>query len=218
MEPGMRTLKRRESRLFEAMHTTALVLDSFGVGIMYALLGRVEGMVSPQHDTACECNQVPGYVIRIPVLVALRALASAKPVNELTMGLVPAPPKELPPGKARTTVKGHGATTLTAITPIFVTFYEQHRRWISATLGSDSSSWPPLFNFARVIRNAISHHQGRIGFDNPNASPVNWRGLTYSPRDIGRVVLPDDIDIGDLIVLLFDIGDELDRLGCPLNP
>jgi hypothetical protein len=218
MLPGIRDLREGQSRLFEPMHKVTLILDSFGIGIMYALLGRVEIEESVRNSTAAQCAQFP-ITVRIPVVKTLRAVAQGKPLTEIRFAFLekkPAPP--LPPGKVQTTVKGHGAITLSAITPIYVDFFEKHRLWIKASFGSDAYKWSPLFNFARALRNFISHHAGHVHFDNPNAMPVNWHHLQYSPADEGKKVIAADIDIGDFIVFMFEFADELDRHGCPLNP
>jgi hypothetical protein len=213
-----RTLRKGESRLFEPMHNIVLIADSVGIAVMYALLGRVEPIAEiPQNDTAVQCAQFP-FFVRFPVLTTLKRVAQGNPLTEMKVSFPPTGPSPLPPGKAQSTVKGHGAFALTLITPIYVDFFERHRLWIKATFGGDAYAWPPIFNFARVLRNFVSHHAGHVHFDNTNAAPVTWHNLTYSPADEGKKVLVADIDVGDLIVLLFEIGDEIDRHNCPLNP
>ncbi len=200
------------------MHKVVLILDSFGIGILYALLGRVEIEESTRNSTAIQCVQFP-IVIRVPIVTTLRAVAQGKPVTQIRFAfLEKKPPPPLPAGMEKTTIEGHGATTLSAITPIYVDFFEKYRSWIRAKFDGDPYTWPEPFNFARVLRNFISHHAGRVHFDNPNAKPVSWHKLQYSPADDGKKVVAADIDIGDLIILMFEFSDELDRQGCPLNP
>ena len=88
-------------------------------------------------------------------------------------------------------------------------YFERHRPQIEARFGNDpNSAWPGVWNFARVIRNAMSH-KGMIHFDNPKATPVSWKGLEYSPRDNGRPVLHTDLWPGDLIDMLIEMDTHL---------
>jgi|SRR5665213_581605 len=107
--------------------------------------------------------------------------------------------------------------------PIFVDFFELYRPWLKTKFGGDANSWPEIFNFARVIRNVVSHHHGYLHFDNKKAPAVSWRSLTYSPSDEGKYVLGyivdgkvPDMTTADLIILMLDFSDELDRLTCPI--
>jgi hypothetical protein len=218
MLSGSRILRKGESRLFEPIYNIALISNSMGIAIMFAFLGRVELDESPQNDSAAFCSQFP-IVVRYPALTPIRAIAHSTPYDEMHVGFLP---KEVailqPPGKMHTEFKGYGRSVLMAITPVFVDFFEKHRAWIKSQFGGDAYVWPTIFNFARVLRNFISHHAGRVHFDNPAAGPVRWHNLEYSPSDEGKLVISADIDIGDLIILMFEIGDELDRLECPLSP
>jgi hypothetical protein len=103
------------------------------------------------------------------------------------------------------------------ITPIFVDLFEQHRLWLRTRYGGDANAWPSLFNFARLIRNFISHHRGHIHFDNKNAPPVSWHHVVYSPKDEGKLAVGHGADFlpADIIILLVEFSQELDRVGCP---
>ena len=220
MQPQLRKLKSGESRLFDPLHKLILISDSVGIASIYALLGVVEPIEeTPRNATRAECIQFPTIVVRFPVLTALKAVVRGSPLTQFTVAFVERkPPPPLPPGRATTTLKGHGAFALSLMTPIYVDFFEKHRRWLRAQFGGDPNSWPMLFNFARALRNFISHNAGRVDFENSKAPAVSWHSLSYAYANNGSLVLGQDIDIGDLIVLLFELGDELDRLGCPPHP
>jgi hypothetical protein len=97
----------------------------------------------------------------------------------------------------------------------FGSFFEQHVSWIRTTYGRDTSQWPPLLNFSRVIRNA-AFHRGILSFDSEVAPPVSWRGITLGRSQNGQRILgPTKIELPDMILLLFDLSAELDRLGAP---
>lgn len=82
-------------------------------------------------------------------------------------------------------------------------FFEGHRNAIDGKFGN-IATWPPVWNFARVVRNAMSHG-GVINIQNPNAAPVHWNGLTYAPADNGRRILHTDLWPGDLMDLLIEM-------------
>lgn len=86
-------------------------------------------------------------------------------------------------------------------------FFEQNVESIKRRHGDNPSGWPPVWNFARVIRNAMSHG-GKINFANPNAQTVSWKGLGYGPADNGRHVLHSDLWPGDLFDLLIEMDAE----------
>lgn len=113
-------------------------------------------------------------------------------------------------------ISGFEFDPLALITPYYVDFVEEYKPWLKGRFGGDRNTWPMLFNFAVVIRNFISHTAGNVHFDNRNAPPVTWHNLTYSPANEGQRVLSTDILIRDLIVLLFEMSEELDNLGCPI--
>jgi hypothetical protein len=101
------------------------------------------------------------------------------------------------------------------ISPLFVEFFESHRHWIEQKFGKNPKKWLPIFDFARVIRNAMSHG-GKLRITNPTAK-AQWYNLKYSIENNGRNILLD-FGMGDFVVLMFEIADELDKQGCPLDP
>ena len=80
-----------------------------------------------------------------------------------------------------------------------------------AKYGEKTRPWPPIFQFIRAIRNFISHSSGKVHFDYKNDPAVSWHHLRYSVKDEGRQVIGGDIDIAELIILLVEFGDALDR-------
>jgi hypothetical protein len=80
-------------------------------------------------------------------------------------------------------------------------YYERYLDDIQGAHTKSSTNWPSLWRFGRVVRNAMAHG-GRIRIDSKNATPVNWRSLSYSYKDNDRLVLHGDIWPGDLVYLL----------------
>jgi hypothetical protein len=192
------------------------IADAIGIAYMAVVSGKIDVDPDKNHATAT-CKQFP-IIVRYAVLKPTLSIVREEPLTEIAFAFTPLNPPALPLDKPKTKVKGVGRALTSAISPVFVDFYEKHRHWLRATFGSDTTAWPPLFNFARMLRNFISHTEGRVHFDNPKAAAVTWHHLSYSPVDEGKAVMGYDIDVGDLIVLMFELSDELDRLGCSLNP
>jgi hypothetical protein len=94
-------------------------------------------------------------------------------------------------------------------------FFERYNQWLNEKYGRHSTEiWHPTLNFARVIRNAAAH--GSIKFLNPNAAPVSWRDLTYSPADNGKQVIGAEIQLGEVLALMFETDDVLTEMGTPI--
>ena len=45
---------------------------------------------------------------------------------------------------------------------------------------------------------------------------MKWYNLQYGPADNGKPVLFNDMALGDFIALLFEMSNELDKLGAPI--
>lgn len=102
---------------------------------------------------------------------------------------------------------------LGALTMLFQTFaqamatnyFERYKKEIRAKYGA-IQNWPPVWNFARVVRNAMAHG-GRISIEKSSEPSVSWKGLTYGFDDNGRDILCQDLWPGDL----FDLVREQDK-------
>ncbi len=215
---GIRVLNEGKDRLFAPLHKLVLIADGLGIAIMAVQSGGHFEFTGVPCTTAL-CGSFP-VAVKFPLLMPTIAMAEGRPMTEIAFSFEPKTPQIVPPGKKANIVQDYGNSVLHALTPIYVDFFEKHRRWLKAKYpGSNANvDWPPLFNFARMIRNFISHHAGHVHFPSQNSPGVTWHHLNYSPADDGKQVLGADIHIGDLIVLFVEIGDELDRLGCPFDP
>lgn len=206
-------LKKGQHRLFEPMHKVLIIVDGMGLGIQAALIGRLE----TGNYSSATSNEFD-LLVKFPYRRPTEALAIGLPMEEIAFAFDPNKPEPVPAGKTQTTVKGYGNYALEAVTPVFVDFWEKHRRWIRGKCGDESYKWPPLFEFSRMVRNFISHHAGCVHFDNKNAPAVTWHHLVYSPANEGKRVIGTDIQLAELVILTFELSDKLDELGCPLNP
>jgi hypothetical protein len=98
--------------------------------------------------------------------------------------------------------------------PMFVDYFERYRPWLESNIGK-IDLWPSIIQFGRVVRNAASHG-GKLHMTNKKAKPVHWRSLTYQAADHGRHVFGSDLNLPDIIFLMFDMDHELDALKCPV--
>lgn len=97
-----------------------------------------------------------------------------------------------------------------------VQFYEDFVPWLKLKLGNDHTKFPPVWRFARVVRNAASH--GQVHIKDQSFVPVSWANLTYGPAQDGRQVLGSDLWLGDIFLLMLEMDDALNLLGCPIEP
>jgi hypothetical protein len=103
--------------------------------------------------------------------------------------------------------EGTASITLRMFAAIFALAYEGPLNW-QREVDSNPAKWPPVLAFCRVVRNAIAH-DGRVRIANAKAPPVSWRGLTYGYGDNGKALLGPGVGTGDLLILLFDLDEEL---------
>jgi hypothetical protein len=101
---------------------------------------------------------------------------------------------------------------------LFVIFYERYRPWLQDRFKREVKDWPELFRFCWAIRNGCAHHEAKINFTNPSSAPVSWGGLAFGPSDNGKPIFGEnDFAVGDLFLLLLEMSDSLDALGCPIE-
>lgn len=87
----------------------------------------------------------------------------------------------------------------------FVSYYERHLdEVISIWNREDKGRWPPIWQFAWAMRNALAH-DGRIYFKHNNHPGVCWRNLKFNYDDNGRHVLFDEITGVELILLMEEL-------------
>jgi len=125
-------------------------------------------------------------------------------------GFLPDEPHEKPPHKSN----GFRDATLSITSMLYLSLFERQVPWLTANVSTDRNKWGPIPCFGRMLRNAAAH-EGRLSMDNPNTPAVSWKHLTYGPPDNGRQILGGDLNIADLLFFMFDLSDELDRLGAP---
>jgi hypothetical protein len=210
---GPRLLTQARNRLFEPLFDFAAVTEVIFTSVI-CLRFNAQNQGSPLNIT---CTQFPNIVVWIPDKTILPVIHQRGRPTAIAYLIDLAPQQQHPPGGSQAKVD-FASLIQHLIDPFYVSFYESHYQWIRRNCGGDAYAWPSILNFARVMRNSVVHHGGRVQFDNPNAGPVQWYHLAYSPAENGRQAVGGDLGLADILILMFEIADELDRLGCPLNP
>lgn len=200
-------------RLFDPIFKILLFVDAISIATQSVTLGRV---TMKRGDWAgCKAKQFDVEVL-LPVLRPTLSAIKGSAAAGIEIGFF-SPTDRL----NWTAIDGSSRFIADIIKPTYVTFFEAHRPWLESKFGPDPYGWPSLMNFARVVRDALAHHRGRIHFNSLADRPVRWQHLSYSPSDEGLLVFGDetaDLDIADIIILLFEMAFEFDNLGCPFQP
>ncbi len=158
-----------------------------------------------------ECAQFD-LEARLPLVGPIELVLQNLKPNSIAIGFE----KNTIQSDASTPAQGASISTVLThvISPIFTSFYEDHVPWFLANVEGDKSKWPSPWGFGRLIRNAMSHG-GALNIDNPNAPIIAWYGLSYGPNDNGKRVIGTDLSFADLLILMIEMSDDLDKRSCP---
>lgn len=88
---------------------------------------------------------------------------------------------------------------------LITNFFEEQRDRLDSHYGR-VSNWPAVWNFARFLRNAMSHG-GCVTIR--DQTQVTWKSLSYSSADNGRKIVNVDIWPGDLFILVKEMENAL---------
>jgi hypothetical protein len=202
--------ERGQHRLHDSLRDLCVLVDALFTAV-HVNLGRP--LDFKEEEAVGFVSRTIDMSIFMPLGAPVRFAIANRPCNRISVEVAPTPA----PFPDNLSIHGFMDILPLTVSPIFVQFFETHRDWAEQTYPNNRANWPPVLNFASAVRNAISH-DGKIRFLRPNATPAEWRGLRYSFADNGRPILGTDLGPGDLILLMFEMSDELDALGCPLTP
>ncbi len=126
-------------------------------------------------------------------------------------------PSRISPGRTATAMYGVTRLSKQVYSAAFSNFCELAIDWIKTKKSTNYGSWPPVANFCRVVRNALVHG-GSINISGPDAPAVSWESVEYSHKQKDTNVLgPNQLSVGDLVFLMFDLNNELDEFGAPFD-
>jgi hypothetical protein len=167
---------------------------------------------------AFECRQFDAE-LRLPNGGVVETLIQSIPVNSIEIGILEKSFNFHEAGEGETLLRlGKNFTNIETklITPFFVEFFEDYRPWIDANLSRDFTKWPNDWQFGRIVRNAAAHNA--VSINDQKFVPVNWYGLSYGPAQHGRPIFDSDMGLADIVILMIEMNDSLDKLGAPIEP
>lgn len=141
------------------------------------------------------------------------AFSDVKPaLIQLKIGLLNFPTE--PPNTGRTSDWSALRTLISSV--IFVNLYEAHKPWIDDTYKNDLTKWPPVWNFARVVRNAIAH-SGNLYFKDPKTSAgAEWHHIKYEANRHGDKIIDQELFFPEMVLLMIEMGQALDAVSAPI--
>lgn len=199
----LQTIVTVNACIVRAIATTFHLKRDFVVGSRNWAEGEFTRMQSAQFP--CE--------VRLPMFGPVELMVKGVEPTSILIGIEPAI-AAIPTTQKIALVDSKGALENVVIA-VFSEFFENHVEWLKANVNGDKSKWPTLWRFALLVRNAIAHG-GTINWLNPNADAVSWYTLTYTAADKGKKIICTDLSLADVIILMLELSDSLDALGCPL--
>jgi hypothetical protein len=202
---------KRGDRLFTALNDFLIIISSVALASSLILHAKTHTLDRPQMKLFARRL---GCAYALPLRGALdNALYNSIP-ELIEIGEMTAEHADEPlDGEVKARTRGLNNVMHHIISPIFIIFFERYNIWLTENRGK-AETWPPTLNFARVIRNAMAH--GSIQIKDPNAPPVQWRSFSYGPADSGKRIVGEDIGIGEILGLMFEVNDALDGLQAPI--
>ena len=197
-------LENGEHRLFEHINHLCILLDAIAIATTYLVDDKVQMGGSDYLALDCKNSKT---MIKLPCFNPIPAALKGVVPDAIQISVETCAP---PPQQYTHKTSGFKSVVMYAGTPIFVDFFESHKASIIEKFSNPPTKWPEIWNFGRVIRNSISH-PGCLHFESQSHAPVRWKGLTYDPKMNGQKVIGEDISLGDLILLMLEMSDELDR-------
>jgi hypothetical protein len=204
---------KRHFRPGDRMYTSMWALIQLNASVISSSLMASRGVVTTEAWTAAHQSKLLGTVLMLPVQGVVEHSISDRLPRSIAI-------KIGEPGWINPPPDGGGKSQFSALlelvaSVIFVNFIERYQHWTKTKYSQDLTKWPPVINFARLIRNACSH-SGKLTFAKPTSFGGSWHGLTYSAGDDGRRVIGVDLFFPEIVILMLEVGDELDRAGAPV--
>lgn len=198
------------NRLFEPLNDLTIVLAAIAHASSF-LRGR---STHTEAKPVMRINaRLLGHAFAIPLRGPLEVVLNDTTPTKIEIGIVPLARQDQPlEGTVVASTTGLGNALHHIVSSIFLSFFERYNVWLRTNVG-EAVNWPMTLNFARIVRNAIAH--GMIDIRNQNSPPVTWHGLSYSYVDRGKEIIGIDLRIGEILGLMFEVNEELDRLGVP---
>jgi len=200
------SFNRGQSRLFSTMWLLVHLSDALAVTAL-ALRNKLNEPHDPNASMGFHAR-VCDLAIFLPVINPMRHTVENKRIDTINITI-----QEISPVPDGHNITAFGEIHDRMFQLVFVLFYERHLPIFQQTFGTETRDWPQMFQFAWAIRNGFVHHAGLLHFRSADYPAVTWRSLTYFPADKGKLILGPEFTSGDLLMLIFDLSDELDARG-----
>jgi hypothetical protein len=204
--------ERGKHRVFDSLFDIALAMGAMMRGIA-AAHGREIIDWAPGAQTGMASSLFSGLSIDLPVRDVFEDSLSGKLLDKIAVRFL-VPLIDIPWDSIETVFSRLNNRLVSAY---FVQFIDPWLEWIALNISSDRHKWPRVCNFGRVVRNAATHG-GTINIKSTTAPVVSWYSLQYDYRSYGKSIIGSDISCGDLLILMFEVSDELDKIGAPFSP
>lgn len=202
-------------RLHDFMRDIAVSFDALAIAMEAVSMGKEKGTDSPPIDI--QSKQFGGTIF-LPTNGVLKwAIAPSRQAARFDIKF--GPRKNLKKSNEWDTYDTDGlmGVTKSLYFGVFVMFYERHSDWIEAKWSSDPKKYPEVIRFGWMVRNTAAHNNGILKIHDPSVV-CRWHHLSFSSVDSGKELFPKVIGAAEIIILMIEMGIELDIAGCPLNP
>lgn len=199
-------LTMRGTRLQNRFRSLAAVVDTFSISAA-VLRGETPDLVPLRPSLLrgrCE------FGIVVPRITTFRMALQGQDPGDVAIQIT----RDISewPGAYQESFGGVRSLLDYAGTAQFILYYESYVDWVRAKADNSIAKLNPVWGFARVVRNAISHG-GSVSIKDPSFSPVSWAHLTYGPDDHRGLIIGSDLEMPDLMLLMLDMDVTLERMG-----
>jgi hypothetical protein len=210
---GEQTFRRGVDRLFDQIDQFTIYNAMFAIGALWSSRALGQGL-KDDHLFGIDSFVFP-LSLGVPLAGVAEAAFAEQQAESRTLLIEAGLQASTMPDHAPFT-RGFNSVLWLPITPVFVDFVERVKPWLRYTCGG-VEHWPASVYFARVIRNAISHG-GRLDMIRKPWRDAEWHHLKFgkSDHDTQAIGPGGFLSPADMLFLMIDASDELDRIGCPL--
>jgi hypothetical protein len=207
---GTLILEKGKHRLYDPLLTLSTLIAGFVRALHSVKAPTSPAAWKPAHSIAFQSAR-GGHYLCLPLAGLLESAIQGNQPFQLRIAV-----EEIEQPRGLTILGTHAELFAKSVTPIFVEFFENNLKWIKDKFSEDQRRWPALWQFAWVVRNAVSHG-GYVTIYDPTFPPVIWRGLMFRPSDSNQEVISDTtLTFADIVILMLEMSDLLDSNGCPI--
>lgn len=199
---------------FNDFYVFLIALNSIGAVVQFCLTGQDFRKMGTYSTIEGKHLQIE---MRLPVQGTIESLIKGVKPDHIELDVLPkrtASPAQGPDSPGHQTVVNFSDMINSFSQSMFLNFYEREKEKIKGWHGNHTDTWPSVWRFAWLVRNAISH-DGKVTIYDPSLQRVTWRGLEYSSSDNGTKILGDVFTSADILRLMLDMNDLLQNESCP---